>query len=58
VQAGAATALGIVLTPLAAVLPFVDPGLAENANCAALLQEAKKDGAPVSGKQVQAAPQP
>jgi uncharacterized protein involved in outer membrane biogenesis len=38
-QAGEATALGLVLTPVAAVLAFVDPGLAKDANCAALQQE-------------------
>ncbi|MEP7245923.1 MAG: AsmA-like C-terminal region-containing protein, partial [Gammaproteobacteria bacterium] len=37
VQTGGAVALGLVLTPLAAVLAFVDPGLAKDANCAALL---------------------
>jgi uncharacterized protein involved in outer membrane biogenesis len=36
-QAGAAVALGLVLTPPAAALAFVDPGLAKDANCAALL---------------------
>ena len=38
-QAGAAVALGAVLTPLAAALAFVDPGLAKNENCAALIEE-------------------
>ena len=33
-QGGIAVALGTVLTPLAAVLAFVDPGLAKNQNCA------------------------
>ena len=46
-QAGVATALGVVLTPLAAVLPFIDVGLAEDANCAALMQDGQKAG--VSG---------
>ena len=36
-QAGAAVALGAVLTPLAAVLAFIDPGLAKDENCAALI---------------------
>ena len=35
-QVGIAAVLGAVATPLAAILPFVDPGLAKNANCAAL----------------------
>jgi uncharacterized protein involved in outer membrane biogenesis len=42
-QAGAAVALGVLLTPLAAVLAFVDPGLAKDADCAALLAQAKTD---------------
>lgn len=46
-QGGLAAALGSLLTPLAAVLPFVDPGLADDANCGALLAEARQAGAPV-----------
>jgi AsmA family protein len=46
-QTGVAAALGAAVAPLAAVLAFVDPGLAEDANCAALLAQARKDGAPV-----------
>jgi uncharacterized protein involved in outer membrane biogenesis len=38
-QAGSAAALGALLTPVAAVLAFVDKGLAKDANCAALTQE-------------------
>jgi uncharacterized protein involved in outer membrane biogenesis len=38
-QAGEATALGILLTPVAAILAFVDPGLAKNADCAALMSD-------------------
>lgn len=36
-QTGFAAALGSLVAPLAAILPFVDFGLAEDANCAALL---------------------
>jgi uncharacterized protein involved in outer membrane biogenesis len=36
-QGGLAAGLGALLSPLAALLPFVDPGLAKDANCAALL---------------------
>lgn len=36
-QGAIAAALGALLTPLAAVIAFVDPGLAKNANCASLL---------------------
>jgi uncharacterized protein involved in outer membrane biogenesis len=35
-QAGAAVALGLIATPFAAILPFIDPGLAKNADCVAL----------------------
>jgi uncharacterized protein involved in outer membrane biogenesis len=47
-QGGAAAALGVFLTPLAAVLPFIDPGLAKDANCAGLVAEASHHGAPVA----------
>jgi uncharacterized protein involved in outer membrane biogenesis len=49
-QAGAAVGLSVLLTPLAAILPFVDPGLAKDANCAGLVSEAKAKGAPVRHK--------
>lgn len=47
-QGGIAAGLGTLLSPLAAILPFVDPGLAKDADCAALVAEARADGAPVS----------
>jgi uncharacterized protein involved in outer membrane biogenesis len=46
-QGGAALALSAVLSPLAALLPFVDAGLAKDANCASLMAEGKAEGAPV-----------
>ena len=46
-QAGAGLALGAVLTPLAALIPFLTPGGAHDADCAALLAEARSSGAPV-----------
>jgi uncharacterized protein involved in outer membrane biogenesis len=46
-QGGAAAALGTVLSPLAAILPFIDLGLAKDANCAGLVGEAASKGAPV-----------
>ncbi len=42
-QTGGAVALGALLTPVAAVLAFVDGGLAKDANCSALIGEAKQD---------------
>ena len=47
VQGGVAAALATFLSPLAAILPFVEPGLARDANCAALIAEGRAKGAPV-----------
>lgn len=49
-QAGVGLALGAVLSPLAAILPFVDPGLAKNANCSALVAEQATVKAPVKAR--------
>uniref|UniRef100_B0T203 AsmA family protein n=1 Tax=Caulobacter sp. (strain K31) TaxID=366602 RepID=B0T203_CAUSK len=46
-QGGAAVALGALLSPLAAILPFVTGGEAKDADCASLVAEARGDGAPV-----------
>ena len=46
-QGGVAAALASFLSPLAAILPFVDPGLAKDANCGALVAQASRRGAPV-----------
>ena len=43
-QAGGAIALGMLLTPVAAMLAFVDPGLAKDTDCGALLAEAQTGG--------------
>jgi len=40
-QTAAAVVLGVLLTPLASVLAFVDPGLSKDADCAVLLRENK-----------------
>ncbi len=45
---GLAAALATIAAPLAAVLPFIDPGLAEDANCAALLA-GRADNSPREG---------
>jgi uncharacterized protein involved in outer membrane biogenesis len=47
-QGGSALALGALLSPLAAILPFVDAGLAKNADCAGLLAQAQQQGAPAA----------
>jgi AsmA family protein len=46
-QAAIATALGTIVTPIAALIAFVDPGLAKDENCAAMIAEANNKGAPV-----------
>jgi hypothetical protein len=46
-QGGAGLALGALLSPLAVLLPFVDAGLAKDANCTSLMAEGKAQGAPV-----------
>ncbi len=40
-QGAVAAVLGAALTPFAAIAAFVDPGLAKDANCSALLQESR-----------------
>ena len=54
-QGGIAAALGALISPLAAILPFIDPGLAKDAACGALVAEARREGAPVKAAQRQAA---
>jgi hypothetical protein len=46
-QVGVATVLGVVLTPAAAILPFVDAGLTNKADCVGLLADAREDGVPL-----------
>ncbi len=53
-QVGLAAVVGSVLAPLAAILPFIDGGLAKDADCAALIGEAKSQGAPVKASAIAA----
>lgn len=46
-QGAAATVLGAIGTPLAAIAAFIDPGLNKSADCQALLADAKAMGAPL-----------
>jgi uncharacterized protein involved in outer membrane biogenesis len=46
-QGGVGLALGALLSPVAVLLPFIDPGLAKDVNCASLLAQGKAEGAPV-----------
>jgi hypothetical protein len=56
-QGGIGLALGLI-NPLAAVLAFVDPGLAKDANCGPLLATAKAQGAPVKTSAINKAQAP
>jgi uncharacterized protein involved in outer membrane biogenesis len=47
-QGGTAAAIGVFLTPLAAILPFIDAGLAKDADCLNLMLDAKSKGLPKS----------
>ncbi len=49
-QTAEAVALGTLLTPFAAALAFVDPGLAKDANCAAILQQEAAVGPDAPGR--------
>ncbi len=46
-QGAAAVGLGALAGPLAAVLAFIDPGLAKDADCSALIDEAHHEGVPL-----------
>jgi uncharacterized protein involved in outer membrane biogenesis len=48
-QGAVATALGALLTPVAAIIAFVDPGLAKDQNCAAMIAEADSKGPKAGG---------
>lgn len=54
-RVGAAIALGVVATPLAALLPLVDLGDAKSVNCRALLEHARNE-VPASPPPAQPAP--
>ena len=55
-QGGISLALGALVNPLAAILAFVEPGLAEDANCGAIMAQSRSKGAPVKGSTTPAAP--
>jgi hypothetical protein len=57
-QVAIATALGVLATPLASVLAFIDPGLAKDADCGALLAEAQRQGAPQGEMRLPGSDQP
>ena len=57
-QGGIAAALGTLLTPVAALLAFVDPGLAKDQDCSQLLAEAHDGHGAVPPHAAVAAPTP
>jgi uncharacterized protein involved in outer membrane biogenesis len=56
-QAGVAAALGTLLTPFAAALAFIDPGLAKNKDCSAVIAEEQADSSDQKPPPEQAAAQ-
>ncbi|WP_245986912.1 AsmA-like C-terminal region-containing protein [Azospirillum thermophilum] len=49
-RGAAAVALGVLLTPLAGILPFLDPGSDEQPHCGRLVEDARSpDKAPANG---------
>jgi uncharacterized protein involved in outer membrane biogenesis len=56
VQAGVAAALGTLLTPFAAALAYIDPGLAKNKDCTAVIAEVHADTSDETPPLTQAAP--
>jgi len=56
-QGGIGAVLGLI-NPFAAILAFIDPGLAKDANCGPLLASAKAQGAPVKQSAVRNAAAP
>jgi AsmA family protein len=55
-QAGVAVVLGTLLTPFAAALAFIDPGLAKNKDCSAVMAEVQADVSDQTPPPAQAAP--
>jgi uncharacterized protein involved in outer membrane biogenesis len=55
-QAGVAAALGTLLTPFAAALAFIDPGLAKNKDCSAVMAEVQADVSDQTPPPAQTAP--
>ncbi len=55
-QGAVAAALGAALTPFAAIVAFIDPGLAKNADCASLLQQSRTPPTKTAAKPEDSAP--
>ena len=57
-RVGSAALLGVLLTPVAAILPFIDLGLGKDSNCHGLLDEATTHETQAESKTKQAVPPP
>jgi uncharacterized protein involved in outer membrane biogenesis len=57
-QGAVAAALGVLATPLAAIIAFVDPGLAKDQNCAQMLADVENKGPPLRKSNVAAQAKP
>jgi uncharacterized protein involved in outer membrane biogenesis len=55
-RAGAAVALGALLTPIATIIAFIDPGLAKDNDCAGLLAEVQAPAGTKTDNKVEAPP--
>jgi uncharacterized protein involved in outer membrane biogenesis len=55
-QGGIAAALAAVAGPLGAVVAFVDPGLAKDADCASLVEDAKSAGTTIKTAEIPSIP--
>lgn len=56
-RGAAAVVLGTVLTPVAAVIPYVEMGLEEDSDCAALIALARQDAGNTVPPAAKGAPQ-
>ncbi|MGJ0489507.1 AsmA family protein [Methylobacter sp.] len=50
IKGGASVALGVLLTPIAAIIPWIELGLGDDSACHAMIDEAKADDAPAPRK--------
>lgn len=56
IKGGASVALGVLLTPIAAIIPWIELGLGDDSACHAMIDEAKADDAPAPRKPGRKAP--
>jgi uncharacterized protein involved in outer membrane biogenesis len=56
IKGGASVALGVLLSPIAAIIPWIELGLGDDSACHAMIDEAKSDDAPAPRKPGRNAP--